>query len=164
MEILEKKAMPLAFRPAVSSDYERLEQLVIESFDPLTWYKKAEERFGRLNGKDWRWRWQRRFRKAFDTETVLVGEVESEIVAFASGKVDPESRLAYLDLIAVDSRYQGRGYGRILLRRMLAHLKEQGAVHCDLECLEHNEAANHLYRSEGFEEVARMIRWFIKIP
>jgi ribosomal protein S18 acetylase RimI-like enzyme len=43
-------------------------------------------------------------------------------------------------------------------------LKQQGAEHAHLECLVDNEAGNNLYRSEGFTEVARSIRWFIRIP
>lgn len=156
--------MALEFRPARPDDYPILEELCITSFEPITWFKKADERFGPLNGRDWRARWQSRFRHAFATEKVLVGEAEGRIVAFASGTLDEESRLGYIDLLAVDQRYQGRGYGRQMLRAMLRWFKQQGAEHAHLECLADNEAGNNLYRSEGFTEVARSIRWFIKIP
>jgi len=85
-------------------------------------------------------------------------------VAFASGTLDEETRLGYIDLLAVDQSVQGRGYGRQMLRGMLSWLKQQGAEHAHLECLVDNEAGNNLYRSEGFTEVARSIRWFIRIP
>lgn len=156
--------MPLSFRPARAEDYPVLEELCISSFEPITWMKKADERFGPLNGRDWRARWQSRFRHAFATQKVLVGEAEGRIVAFASGTLDEETRLGYIDLLAVDRSAQGRGYGREMLRGMLSWLKQQGAVHAHLECLVDNEAGNNLYRSEGFVEVARSIRWFIKIP
>lgn len=156
--------MSLEFRLAHPADYAQLERLTIDSFEPITWMKKADLRFGPLNGKDWRQRWQLRFRKAFDTQQVLVGEVAGEIAAFASGTIDPETLLGFIDLLGVDPRYQGKGYGREMLRGMLAYMKSQGAEHCSLECLTDNDKGNSLYRAEGFEEVARSIRWFIKIP
>src|SRR5215471_2387199 len=94
--------MPLQFRLARRSDYDRLEHLTIESFEPITWMKKADRRFGPLNGKDWHRRWEIRFRKAFDSQTFLLGEVAGEIVALASGTVDPDTHLGYIDLLAVD--------------------------------------------------------------
>ncbi|HWB96488.1 MAG TPA: GNAT family N-acetyltransferase [Bryobacteraceae bacterium] len=156
--------MPLEFRLARPSDYDQLEQLTIDSFEPITWLKRADQHFGPLNGHDWRNRWQLRFRKAFDTQQVLVGEDQGEIVAFASGTVDPDTLLGFIDLLGVDTRHQGKGYGRAMLRGMLQFMKSQGAVHCSLECLTDNDKGNSLYRAEGFEEVARSIRWFIKIP
>ena len=155
--------MALEFRLALPSDYERLEKLAIDSFGPITWMKKADPRFGPLNGKDWRVRWQLRFRKAFDSQIVLVGEEEGEIVAFASGTLDHDTLLGLVDLLGVDPGHHGRGYGRQMLRAFLAFLKAHGAVHANLECLTDNDVGNNLYRSEGFEEVARSIRWFKKL-
>jgi ribosomal protein S18 acetylase RimI-like enzyme len=155
--------MPLTFRLAVPSDYAKVETLVIDAFEPITWFKKADARWGPLNGKEWRQRWQLRFAAAFKTQIVLVGEAEGEIAAVATGTIDLDTRLGFIDLLAVDRRFQGRGYGREMLRGMLRHMKEQGAVHAHLDCLVDNEAANSLYRSEGFEEAARSIRWFVKI-
>ena len=158
----------LKFRIAEESDYQRLEDLCIGSFEPITWSKKADERFGPLNGKDWRQRWQARFSTVFNTQTILVGEIDGEagreMAAFASGMLDKETLLGFIDLLAVDQRFQGRGYGRQMLRGMLGWMKDHGAVYAHLECLDDNDAGNSLYRSEGFAEVARSIRWFIKIP
>lgn len=100
----------------------------------------------------------------FATQYILVGEEDGEIVAMASGTIEEPTRLGFIDLLAVDRRFQGRGYGRAMLRAILAYLKQQGCEHAHLECLVDNEAGNRLYQSEGFVEVARSIRWFIKIP
>ena len=141
-----------------------LERMIIDAFEPITWMKKADERFGPLNGRDWRQRWQSRVAHIFATQIVLLGETGGAIVAMASATIDPAARLGFIDLLAVDQRFQGRGYGREMLRGMLKHMKERGAVHAHLECLADNDAGNSLYRAEGFEEVARFIRWFIRIP
>jgi ribosomal protein S18 acetylase RimI-like enzyme len=156
--------MTLAFRLAEPSDYAVLEKLTIESFEPITWLRKVDERFGPLNGRDWRERWRARFQHAFNTQRVLVGEAEGELVAFASGTLDAAAGLGFIDLLAVDRRFQGRGYGREMLRGMLAYFKGEGAGHVHLECLTDNEAGNALYRSEGFEDLAQSVHWFIRIP
>lgn len=156
--------MALTFRAASPADYKTVESLLIDSFEPITWFKRVDERFGPLNGHNWRRRWEMRVAAIFRNETILLGEAGGELVAVATGTIDPEFRLGYIDLIAVDRRFQGKGYGREMLRGMLQYMKNQGAVHANLDCLTDNDAANCLYRSEGFEEVARHIRWFIKIP
>jgi hypothetical protein len=42
-------------------------------------------------------------------------------------------------------------------------LKSLGCKYVNLDCLTDNDAGNALYDSEGFEEVARHIRWFKKL-
>lgn len=156
--------MALAFRLAAPEDYPALESLTLDSFEPITWFRKVDERFGPLNGKDWRQRWRSRFRRAFDSQRVLVGEADGQIVAFASGTIDTETALGFIDLLAVDRRCQGQGYGREMLRGMLDYMKSQGAAHAHLECLTDNDTGNSLYRSEGFEVLACSNHWFLRIP
>jgi ribosomal-protein-alanine N-acetyltransferase len=76
---------------------------------------------------------------------------------------DRKAALAYIELLAVAPDHQGHGYGHAMLRAAIRHVKELGAEYINLDCLTNNENANELYRSEGFEEVARHIRWFRKI-
>lgn len=156
--------MPLEIRLAKPSDYKRLEQLFINSFEPISLYRRVEDRFGPLNGKTWRDQWRLRLRKVFDREFILVGELEGEIVAAAAGSLTPETRLAFLNLLAVDQRFHRRGFGREMLQTMMEYMKEQGAEHMHLDCMADNDSANDLYRAEGFEEIGRSIYWYTKIP
>jgi ribosomal protein S18 acetylase RimI-like enzyme len=156
--------MPLDFRPAEEPEYQKIEDMVIESFEPITWFKRLDDRIGPLNGRDWRMRWKDRLRHVFETEIVLVGETSGEIAAMSSGTLDCNAALAYIDLLAVDRRFRGRGYGRQMLRGMMQHMKALGGQYVYLDCLTDNDTANALYRAEGFEEVARQVRWFRKIP
>jgi ribosomal protein S18 acetylase RimI-like enzyme len=156
--------MPLQFRLAAATEYPRIEEMVIESFEPITWAKKLDARFGPLNGRDWRTRWQARMRHIFETQIILVGETAAPLAAMSSGTLDRDSALAYIDLLAVDRRFQGRGYGREMLRGMMEHMKALGALYVNLDCLADNDTANALYAAEGFEEVARQVRWFRTIP
>jgi ribosomal protein S18 acetylase RimI-like enzyme len=160
--------MALNIRPAHPSEYPQIEKMVVESFEPITWFKKIDKTYGPVDGNNWRDRWHYRLAKVFATQTVLVsdlpGDTGPELAAFASGSLERETRLAYLDLLAIDSRFQGRGLGREMLRGVMQYFKREGAVHLRLDCLTSNELGNNLYRAEGFEEVARSIHWFIKIP
>jgi len=156
--------MALKFRLAAAPEHSRIEEMVIESFEPITWLKKLDARIGPLNGRGWRTRWQARMRRVFETEIVLVGESDGGLAAMSSGTFDRDDALAYIDLLAVDRRFQGRGYGREMLQGMMQHMKGLGAQYVNLDCLTDNDTANALYRAEGFEEVARQVRWFRRIP
>lgn len=155
--------MPLQFRLAAPSDQPSVERMIIDSFESTTWARRVEEQFG-PEAMDWRDRWHKRLAHAFGTRTALVGELEGEVVAYASGTIDLESRRGYIALLAVDRRRQRQGLGREMLRAMLDYMKQQGCLHAHLECMAGNDAGNDLFRSEGFQEVARAIRWFIRIP
>jgi ribosomal protein S18 acetylase RimI-like enzyme len=152
--------MALKFRPARPAEFPDLERMVIEAFEPITWMKKLDERIGPLNGQDWRARWRRRMQPVFQSQAILVGEENGEVVAFASAAIDADAALGLIDLLAVRQGRQGQGVGRQMLRAMMAHLKQQGCRYVNLECLTDNAAGNALYASEGFTEVARQIRWF----
>jgi ribosomal protein S18 acetylase RimI-like enzyme len=155
--------MPLVIRPAATADYDHIEKLVIDSFEPITWQKKLDRRLGPLNGCDWRERWTARLQNIFRTQEVLVGEADGRLAAMASGTVDRAAALGFIDVLAVGKDFQGRGFGREMLRGMIEHLKKAGCSYVHLDCLTNNDAGNALYESEGFEEVARHIRWFKKI-
>ena len=156
--------MPLDVRLAEASDYQKIEDMVIETFEPITWFKKLDERIGPLNGRDWRMRWKDRLGHVFETEIVLVGETGGELAAMSSGTLDPNAALAYIDLLAVDRRFRRSGYGREMLREMMQYMKALGGQYVYLDCLTDNDTGNTLYRAEGFEEVARQIRWSRRIP
>ena len=145
------------FRLARPEDYPTIEPLIIDSFEPISAYVDVEAKMGPFNGHGWRSRWQNRIRKAFDTQIVLVGEERGEVVAYASGVIDEAEKLALLDILAVDRRHHGKGYGRSMLRAYLDHVKQLGAQAVNLECLSDNNAGNSLYESEGFKDVFRTV-------
>ncbi len=152
--------MALSFRLADPAEYPMLETMVIDAFEPITWMKRLDARMGPLNGVDWRRRWQARMAKIFETQIILVGEAEGQVVAFASGLIDSLAATGLIDILAVAQQRQGHGFGREMLRGMMEHLRSKGCRYVNLECLTDNDVGNHLYESEGFVEVARHIRWF----
>ena len=64
----------LSVRLATDADRAPVEELVLESFEPITWQRKLDERFGLLRGKDWKDRWRTRLERIFATQIVLVGD------------------------------------------------------------------------------------------
>ena len=153
----------MQIRPANAHEHAEIERLILDSFEPITWARTLEERYGRLNGLGWRERWKLRLQKVFAEQSLLVGSVDSVIAAVSTSTFDRESALGYIDILAVARGRQGHGHGREMLRATIRHLQELGAEYVNLDCLTNNESANELYRSEGFEEVARHIRWFRRI-
>ena len=156
--------MSLQLRPADPAEYDHLKEMIIDAFEPITWQKTADERFGLMNGLDWRERWRLQLEKSFDARIILVGELEGAVVACATGVCDEATAMGFIDILAVASQHQGKGLGRSMLRGMLRHFKAMGAVYAHLDCLTTNEVGNRLYASEGFEEGMRTIRWIRKIP
>jgi RimJ/RimL family protein N-acetyltransferase len=155
--------MLLQARLAREQDYQQIEQMVIDSFAPITWARIVDEKFGPLNGADWRVRWKSRLDKAFAEQIVLAGEVDNVLVAMSSSSIDRQAALAFIDLLAVANSRQQHGYGREMLRATMQHMRSLGAEYVHLDCLTTNEKANALYQAEGFEEVARHIRWFRRL-
>ena len=154
----------LTIRVATALDRAAVVDLLCRAFEPITWFQRAEAKFGPLNGRSWRRRFRARAEKAVESQTALVGvDGRQRIMACAVGGYDPAFRLAFLDLIAVEPECQGSGYGRRLLQAFEGWAREQGAEALNLDCLTDNDGGNALYVSEGFEEVARQIRWFKRL-
>lgn len=153
----------LLFRPATEADHALLRPLIIDSFEPITWFKKLDGEFGPLNGLDWRARWEARLDRIFASQLILVGEASGVIVAAATGTVDTAAKLGFVDLLAVHSDHQHKGYGRAMLRGMLDYFRQLGMQHAHLECLTDNARGNALYGSEGWQVVSSSHHWFTKL-
>lgn len=155
--------MRLQLRLARAEEYQQIELMVIDSFEPITWARALDNKFGPLNGADWRARWKSRLEKVFADQIVLVGEVDGILAAMSSSSLDKQAALAFIDLLAVAKTHQQHGYGREMLRATMQHMRKLGAEYVHLDCLTTNDKANALYEAEGFEEVARHIRWFRRL-
>jgi ribosomal protein S18 acetylase RimI-like enzyme len=155
--------VPLAFREPTPTDHDALVAMVVESFEPISWYRKLDARLEPLNGRTWDLRFEDRLRDALATQYVLIGEDGGKAVTYASGTYDERSRAAFLDLLAVAKGAQGGGLGRAALREFERRMRGRGALYLHLDCLTDNDPGNRLYESEGFFEAARQIRWFKKI-
>lgn len=90
---------------------------------------------------------------ADELATVVVAEVEGEVVGYATTRVAGD--LGDLTRVAVLPEHQRVGVGRSLLARAKELAASGGANRLLLEVSAANEAALHFYAAEGFVEIDR---------
>lgn len=77
-------------------------------------------------------------------------QLDGRLVAFAiSGRA---AAAGYIQRLAVDPSAQRRGLGRILVDDALRWMRRRGVTHVLVNTAVDNTAANHLYRTSGFQE------------
>jgi diamine N-acetyltransferase len=99
------------------------------------------------------------FRGALRVDTILVAELDGELVGYVSfgdvtiPEVDARPGDAGLHRVYVETALQGRGIGRSLTEAALAHPRLRDAHRVFLAVWEENEMARGLYESLGFRTV-----------
>jgi ribosomal-protein-alanine N-acetyltransferase len=88
---------------------------------------------------------------------LMLARDNSNVVGFAMGRA--VAREAELLLLAVKSKHQKRGIGRLLLDAFVARARARGAERLHLEVREGNHAVN-LYRLAGFTQVGRRRNYY----
>ena len=83
---------------------------------------------------------------------MFVWEEDSEIVGYMGIWIIFEQ--AQLTNLAVNKKYQGKGYGRVLLEKGISICQEAGCEIMTLEVRQSNVVAKSLYQSCGFEKVS----------
>jgi ribosomal-protein-alanine N-acetyltransferase len=96
---------------------------------------------------------ERGFLVATDGETIL-GYVVSDVTPNYGRDI------GHIKDLAIRPEARRQGLGRTLLRRALRVLHAAGAVLVKLEVRTNNESAKSLYRSEGFEPLRRIPRYY----
>lgn len=146
-------------------ELDRLIEITVAAFDGVSIDQRIDQTFGPITLKDWRWRkeqavvqdWER------EPEGIFVAELQGQVVGGVTTWHDPAAGIGYIPNLAIDAAYRGQGIGRQLLEFALAHFRELGLKVARIETLAHNETGNHLYRSVGFEEVARQIHFAVPL-
>lgn len=106
----------------------------------------------------------RREREAwFDPAGFLLHEVDGRLAAFCWTKVHREPPLGEIYVIGVDPDFQGRGLGRALTLAGLGHLAARGVPTAMLYVEATNAPALALYRSLGFVEHHREVRYELEV-
>jgi ribosomal protein S18 acetylase RimI-like enzyme len=94
----------------------------------------------------------------------LIGEVDGEIVAMgafrsATGYIteflDSVENAAEIKRMRVKPSYQGRGYGTRILAKLEEKAQERDYTELVLDTRPNQEAAKHLYETNGFKEQSR---------
>lgn len=83
----------------------------------------------------------------------VVGELAGRVMAHAVMSVAVGE--AHVLNLCVHPHWQGRGHGRRMLEHLLAVAVSRAATHMFLEVRASNTAAQHLYETLGFNEIAQ---------
>lgn len=84
---------------------------------------------------------------------IIEGERLIGVVDFVSGF--PDSDTAIIGFLLIDPAYRGRGVGREVVERLADKATGKGLNRLRVAVIEANEAADHFWRKQGFEEVLR---------
>lgn len=80
-----------------------------------------------------------------------------EPVGFIMFDWRPEKKWVEVWRLMIDHRFQGKGYGRAAVQKALEFLRESGLFDkVQINYVEENQGAKHLYRSMGFQETGAM--------
>lgn len=69
--------------------------------------------------------------------------------------IDKDNQIVELKRMFVSPEYQGRGYGRLLIEHAITYSQEHHYHKMRLDTRKQFSAAQHLYRSVGFQETDR---------
>lgn len=86
---------------------------------------------------------------AWDSELVLVAEMDGKVVGVIVGALDGSK--AYFYRLAVDPRYQGHGVGKKLVQALEERFKQRGATQVIIIVNQDNQKVMPFYHSLGYE-------------
>lgn len=151
----------MLIRPFELKDLERFQEITIAAFEGVSIDHRIEQAFGTFHDHDWRWRKGQAILADWEREPtgIFVAELDGEVVGGITTWHDAEAGIGYIPNLAVDAACRGQGIGRHLIEYALQHFRRLQLSLARIETLAHNDVGNHLYRSAGFEEVARQIHF-----
>jgi diamine N-acetyltransferase len=139
-------------RPVTKDNWKELIRLTVRDdqthFVASNLYSIAEAQFG----DEYEGHWDLYPFGIYDDEGTPVG-----FLMYALNLGHPKQQ-AFIQRLMVDAQYQGRGYGRFGMHRMLEIFgAEQGIKSVGISYEPENGAARNLYASLGFEETGEMV-------
>jgi ribosomal protein S18 acetylase RimI-like enzyme len=157
--------MNIVIRPYQAGDLEALRRITIDSFDGVSFDQIVENKFGLLNGHDWRWRKARHIEDDVTANAAgaFVAEAGGEIVGYITTVIDRAAGKARIPNLAITAQARGQGLGRKLIQHALDHLRHEGVAYAMIETMAGNDVGEHLYPSCGFVEIGRQIHFGIKL-
>jgi ribosomal protein S18 acetylase RimI-like enzyme len=140
-------------------DYDTIKKMTQDSFDGVSIDQQLEKQFGLINNKDWQWRLAKQVEQDVNTDPdgIFVMIDDGQIIGWISSLIDHETKIGHVPHMAVRKNDQEKGIGRQLIIHVLNLFRENGMSHVQIETLVQNEAANALYQSIGFQDIANKI-------
>ena len=88
----------------------------------------------------------------------LNGEMVGQLVVAPFGENE-----GHLGRVAIAPNHQGKGYGKVLLRKAMDWFKTENLTKVHLNTQDHNQVAQGLYRQFGFERSGTTWHYFVPI-
>lgn len=135
--------MDLLFKPVTKNNWETCVSLKVDEsqvgFVAENWYSIIEASF----------------EKEFFPTCIYEGD---KMVGFLMYDRDPETKRLEVSRFMIDHHYQGKGYGKASMRKLLALIKETyGPTDFYTSAEPENVAAVRLYESLGFERTGEVM-------
>ncbi len=158
----------IRIRPFDPDDLPRLRDLAMAAFVGVSISQGLEQLFGTINGHNWQWRKGKEIDAdaTADPSGVFVAVLADRtelIVGFITSRQDTDAGIGSIPNLVVAEDYRGQGLGRELILHVLQQFRDSGLTHARIETLAQNDAGNSLYRSVGFQEVARQIHFALDL-
>ena len=150
------------FKP---QDRDEIVRITCQVYGPTCRDGATERRFGLLNGVSW----QERKTMAIDDDLrinpagVFVAEDGGQIRGFITTDLEEHTRTGHISNMGVDSDSQGRGLGKALMTAALDYFRQSGMMYAKIETTDINPVAQAFYPQVGFQELVRMIHYFMKL-
>lgn len=147
------------------SDREILTAIMVDAFEGVSIDEGIEKEFGKINGRNWKWRKARHFADDVqrDRDGIIVAEQDGQVLGFISTWMEQETGIGHIPNISLLKECRGQGIGRKLIQAALVRFREHGLTHAKIETLAQNPIGNHLYPSCGFREVARQVHFVAEL-
>ena len=144
-------------------DIDIIKAITVEAFKGVAIDENIERQFGVIGGYDWQWRKSRHIDMDVerDPKGIFVAEIEDIIVGYISTWCDKEAGIGHIPNLAVRAGYRGQQIGRQLIVYACEYFQNGGLRYAKIETLNQNDIGNHVYRDQGFIEVATQIH-FVK--
>jgi ribosomal protein S18 acetylase RimI-like enzyme len=155
----------MTIREFQPGDLPRLKEITVAAFDGFSIDQGIERLFGEINGRNWQWRKGRHLDDDArnDPAGIFVLEIAGRVAGCITTRIDRDAGIGFIPNLAIADEYRGQGHGRRLLQHALSHFRREGLTHARIETLVQNDVGSHLYRSLGFQEVARQVHFCAKL-
>jgi len=155
----------MLIRKFQEADRAVIKEITAICFDGVAIDHALEERYGLIDGKDWRYRKVRHIDSdiAANADGIFVAEVDNQVIGYITTRLDQESKVGGIPNLGVLPGYRGAGIGRQLIETAVAYAKAAGMLYLRIETLAHNPIGQYLYPSCGFQEVARQVHYVMPL-
>ncbi len=159
----------MIIRPFHPADREAIKAITAICFEGVAIDHAIEQRYGLVDGKDWRTRKVRHIDAdiAANADGIFVAEAVVEdratVIGYITTRIDQESKIGSIPNLGVLPAHRGGGIGRTLIETAIAYAKAQGMIYLRIETLAHNPIGQYLYPSCGFQEIARQVHYVMPL-